>query len=302
MPKQILLTGVTGFLGSFLAHAFLQQGYIVHGLKRLNSSLYRLQDVVDKDQLKLINSEDVNWKFFFLQNKIEAIVHTATMYGRLGEGMDIMEKVNTQLPSLLWGFAGEYKVPLFINTDTFMPADTSMEDRYYNYCRTKKAFLEYAKHKPQGGTKFVNLVVYHMYGPNDNPTKFLPVMISKLISNESEINLTPGDQQRDFIFINDVVNAFVKTLHEAENLPHFSEFQIGTGTLRSIRELLELAKQYTGSASKLLWGALPYPPGEVMFSSADTSANGALSWHADTVLEAGLKITCEFYKHHHIVI
>ena len=51
-----------------------------------------------------------------------------------------------------------------------------------------------------------------------------------------EIKLTPGEQLRDFIYIDDVVKAYLTVLKELKNLPGISQFDVGAGSLISIKE------------------------------------------------------------------
>ena len=53
---KILITGITGFLGSHLAKIFVESGYKVHGLIRNSSSLKRIEDV--QEQIVLHYIED----------------------------------------------------------------------------------------------------------------------------------------------------------------------------------------------------------------------------------------------------
>lgn len=294
MPRSIFITGANGFLGSCLAEKFLSQGFLVYGAVRKGSDLSRLGKVLEK--IHLVKTDEIDLEYFFKTQRVDFVVHTATVYGRNGESLKEMQAANTLLPKKLWELVKLYGAAAFINTDTFMPANTSMEDRYYNYCKTKKDFLEYAKNNLSPSTKFVNLVVYHMFGPKDNPTKFLPVMISKILKQEKEISLTPGDQKRDFIYIEDVCEAFYKTTENLNNFRDFEEFHIGTGKEYTIKEVLEFIKEYLGSNAFLNWGALPYQKGEVMFSSANMHKNSKLNWQAETEFFEGLRKTIDYYK------
>ena len=80
MQKTILLTGATGFLGSYLLEAFLQKGYKVVVLKRSTSNIWRIQDLItqiicyDVDIQPLENA--------FTDQHIDYVVHTACHYGR----------------------------------------------------------------------------------------------------------------------------------------------------------------------------------------------------------------------------
>ena len=50
--------------------------------------------------------------------------------------------------------------------------------------------------------------VFHMFGENDAPGKFVPFIIKEIINNVPTLDLTPGNQTRDFIYVKDVVFAF----------------------------------------------------------------------------------------------
>ena len=64
MPsKKILLTGITGFLGSNLASALVEKGYKVIALKRKSSSLKRIKSIINK--IDLYDIEDVDFSTIF---------------------------------------------------------------------------------------------------------------------------------------------------------------------------------------------------------------------------------------------
>ncbi|MEN8907986.1 MAG: NAD-dependent epimerase/dehydratase family protein, partial [Clostridiales bacterium] len=136
--------------------------------------------------------------------------------------------------------------------------------------------------------KFVNMKLFHMYGPNDSSHKFIPQMINAINNNIESIKLTQGDQERDFIYIEDVIRAYSLVLKNIDKLSGFTEFQVGTGEVVSIRDLLSLIKHITNSNTKLLFGALPYRNGEIMSSKANTNELLRIGWKAIVSLEDGL--------------
>lgn len=291
---RIAISGSTGFLGSSLAGYFLTRGFEVVGIKRESSNKSRIKEFENNPKFTLVNSGDLEAVF---QMPIDAVIHTATNYGREGESVEAIEEANVELPFNLLKQTQKNGVGAFINTDTFMSTETPPDDRHFNYVATKKKFLEKAKAIiPSASAKFINMVVYHMYGPNDNPEKFLAVMARRLAENEPEIKLTLGQQKRDFIYISDVLEAFGAAVDRLKEFSQFEEFNIGTGQSHSVREAVESLRGVLGSSSLLKWGALESRQHDEVYGAADISGNSKLGWKAKVGFDEGLKKTGSFYK------
>jgi nucleoside-diphosphate-sugar epimerase len=148
------------------------------------------------------------------------------------------------------------------------------------------------------GTKlrFVNVKLEHMFGPQDDDSKFTTRVIQSCLANVESFDLTPGEQRRDFIYIDDVVAGYTILLREVSQLPlGFTEYELGSGNAVSVREFVESVRRIAGSSTDLRFGAVPYREGEVMLSCADTSRMRALGWQPGWSLEDGLRETLSWY-------
>lgn len=288
MKKKVLLTGVTGFLGSHLAKKMLTAGYVIVALKRKSSSLHRVESIVSK--IKLVDIEALNFdKLFQDFGKIDVIIHTATCYGRNKESVSEIFSANTEFPLRLLDAGNRAGVEVFLNTDTIL-------DKYLNlYALSKNQLLQWGKffamHKKM---RFGNIRLEHFYGPDDDPTKFSAYVINSCLGNMPELRLTKGEQRRDFIYIDDVVSAYMVLLEKMDSLSSaFVEFDVGSGRSVSIREFVETVHRITASKTHLDFGALPYREGEVMHSEANISDLAALGWLCHYDIEAGLNKVIE---------
>lgn len=289
MEDPILVTGASGFLGSNICLKLVEKGKNVLGLVRKKSDLRRLEPVLKNPLFKTIQLGELK-----NGSKFSGIIHTATNYGRLGESQKEVREVNINLPIKILSLC---QAEFFVNCDTFLPSSLPEKDKYFLYATSKQKFLEQGKELAKvRGIKFINLKIYHMYGPDDNPGKFLPFVISKFLNGEKLLPLTPGEQRRDFIYISDVVNAFIRAAENVGSFGMFEHFEIGWGETFSLKEVLENLKQIAQSDTKLLWGELPYQDYELMSSKADLKNNSKLLWKAETGLLEGLKMTFDFYK------
>lgn len=109
-------------------------------------------------------------------------------------------------------------------------------------------------------------------------------------SNVSPLEFTDGWQCRDFIYIEDVIEAYMiifKHLSEMENI-YFKDIDVGSGRAIPIRELVKLSKQLTKSSSEITFGSLPYRNNEVMFSCADISFLLKEGWRPTVKLQEGI--------------
>jgi len=288
--KTILITGATGFLGSSITKCFLSRGYNVAILKRKTSPLSRLSTIADK--ILSFDVEDGLSKPFEVCGEIDTVVHTAVDYGRNGQLPEALYEVNTIFPLKLLFEAIRNKVNMFVN------ADTALQSHVNAYSLSKHQLTEWGRLLGcQYDFRFINMRLEHMYGPGDDEKKFPHFVIKSLLRNVPELLLTPGEQKRDFVYIDDVVSAYdiiMATIPQKDS--GFYEFSIGSGVPLSIRDFTEKAKILTGSATILKFGALPYRKNEVMLSMADIRAIKNLGWVHKVMLDEGMKKMVESEK------
>lgn len=285
---RILLTGATGFLGSSLAKTLHSEGHELIILKRRTSSLRRIEPITR--DIVMYDLEGLDFSVpFGMHGRVDTVIHTATCYGRGGELPDQIFETNTKLPLKLLQAASVSGTDVFINSDTSLDKDLNA------YSLSKKQFAEWGRfYSDRHGIQFLNLRLEHFYGPGDDKSKFTTHVIMRCLENAPELKLTLGEQKRDFIYIDDVVSAYLAVLAGREVFSErFVEMDVGSGAVVTIREFVETVWRLSGSRTKLAFGAVPYRQGEVMFAQADISSLRALGWEASHSLEQGLKLTME---------
>ncbi len=273
MTQTVLVTGATGFLGSHLVRRLLQEGYRVVILKRSFSNTWRIEDVLPQLICYDIDKCDLEQPFQDV-GKIDAVIHTATCYGRNQESLSSVLDANTVFPLRLLEIAIQFKVKTFLNTDTSLPKLLN------DYSLSKKQFSEWGQYFSRlSQIYFVNIILEHIIGPKDDSSKFTTHVIRSCFDNIAELNLTDGAQKRDFIYIDDVVSAYTLLLDKAHQQAELCQnYELGSGEAVSIREFVETVHQMIKSKTVLKFGALPYRENEVMFSQANIERLKKLEW------------------------
>lgn len=285
---HVLLTGATGYLGSHLAHALVAGGVRVSILKRSTSKLDRLADI--QHQIKFFDIDFAGIETPFRRNgHIDAVIHTATSYGRNGESELDVFRANTYFPLEL------LKSATLFNTDTFFNTDTILYEYLNSYALSKQQFAQWGRlFSANEDIQFVNIRLEHVYGPNDDSSKFTSWLIRQCMNGNAKIPLTKGEQKRDFVFIEDVVSAYKLMLEKLTSTQKgWQEIGLGSGAPVTIKCFAETVKELTKSNSDLDFGAMPYRNNEIMTSSADISALKALGWTSQWNLDRGLKKVIE---------
>jgi CDP-paratose synthetase len=275
--KTILITGINGFLGSHLAKR-LCLNYNIIGLEYSLQNLFRLENI----DFKIYDTKTDNWLNLFEENKIDIVIHTATFYGRNNEDIKQIAETNFMMPFRLLDIAIKNKVSLFINTDTVLERFVS------TYALTKRQFQEWLYIR-RLEIKVINMKAEHFYGLGASPSNFITSMLEKLKNNVTQIDLTLGEQQRNFINIDDVCSAYEIVIQQSGKIAKsYTDFNVGTNQLISIKELMLYLKEITGSKSKLNFGAIPYRENEMMSSKTDNSKLVKLGWKPRFNLKNGL--------------
>jgi CDP-paratose synthetase len=283
MSARILITGASGFIGKALSKMLIERGYLVTALLRSQSD-FRIPklNILTKEQL--INDSSLIKSF-------DAVIHLATCYMRAGESEQQLRESNIDWPLDLLELSLKANLKVFINSDTFYPPERDL------YSASKREFLERALKLTAGSTlRFINLRLQHVYGIGDSKGKFIPYLIDQFKSSVKSIDLTGAEQQRDFTYLEDVLNAYLIVLEHALSSSDFvNPFLTDLGSAKLIRlsEMIELLRNLSGAKTKLNYGSVPYLNAEIFKPVVNVEPLLKLGFKAKWSLEAGLRAILE---------
>ena len=144
------------------------------------------------------------------------------------------------------------------------------------------------------GLQAVSLRYANVYGPRQDPegeAGVVAIFIQKLLNNEQAVINGNGRQTRDFVFVDDVVEANLAMMGQETQ----GTFNVGTGVETSVNDLFRILVQHTGSTCKEVHG--PAKKGEQARSVIDcTKLRHEVSWEPKADLSEGLKKTVEYFR------
>jgi nucleoside-diphosphate-sugar epimerase len=144
------------------------------------------------------------------------------------------------------------------------------------------------------GLPVVTLRPFTTYGPWEGSHRLVPHTITNALRG-GRIDVTGGKQTRDFVFVEDVVEAFLAAALTPQAVG--ATFNVCTGQETSVRELVTLIVELTGNQAEPVFGAIPYRDTEIWSLSGNPSkSNQVLGWSARTSLRAGLSKTIQWFR------
>lgn len=134
---------------------------------------------------------------------------------------------------------------------------------------------------------------FNLFGPYQKSNRIIPYIITKLLKGE-EVDLTYGEQKREFNYIDNLSEAILLSLTNQKSYGRI--INIGSGNSISIKELAVKIANTFGLVSKLKFGSLPYRANEIFDMYSDnTLAKEILNWSPKIDFDSGLKKTIDWY-------
>jgi nucleoside-diphosphate-sugar epimerase len=296
--KRVLLTGASGFIGRYCIPALISRGYDVHAtflkenIKNENGISWHQADLLDVKQVDtLINDVQPShllhlawnveppgyWKSVENIRWLQASLTLLQAFRRAGGKRVVAAGSCTEYE---WrdGIYQEEATPL-------LPATL------YGRCKHSLGMVleSYAK---EAGISAAWGRIFFLYGPHEHPSRLVPVVINALL-NKQEALCSSGEQVRDFLYVEDIADAFVSLLESEVQ----GAVNIASGQPTAVKEIVcEIARQL-GRSNLIRLGALPQREGDPNFLVADVKMlKEEVGWVPNTGLVNGIKKTIEWWK------
>jgi nucleoside-diphosphate-sugar epimerase len=305
--KKVLITGGTGFIGSNFVYKFLALGYDVHLLVRSESNFWRIAPIKKKVKLHytdLCNAEEVNKLIKKLKPQI--ILHFAAYGVYQRKQQDIALTINTNLLGTinLVNALSKIKFDCFIYTGSFFEygiknkpmKETDILEPVNLYGITKAAGTMYCQYM----SRKLNLPIVitrlsTVYGYFEDKDRLIPTIIKSNLTN-TELNLSNPNFVRDFIFIEDIIDAYLKAIKKIKKIKG-EIFNLGTGKQTKIDEVVNLVKKLAHSYIEPCYEKVAPTQLEPKICVADISkAKKLLNWKPRYNLEKGLRKGIDWFK------
>jgi nucleoside-diphosphate-sugar epimerase len=292
MKKKIaLITGATGFIGSRLAIRLVQENWAVHVLIREDSSLSELTSIAEKIKTHIYNGKTESLIEIVKDISPDIVFHIASLFiaRHKSEEINALIDSNLKFPTQLLEAMAVNNVKYFINTGTSWEYYASNE---YNpvclYAATKHAFESIIEYYVQvHELRCITLKLFDTYGAAD-PRKKIISLLSRVANSSESFAMSPGEQEIDLVYIDDVIDAYLLVSNEVINmLPENISYDISSNSPITLKQLVVEFEKASGKILNVSWGALPYREREVMKCSR--KLNLIHGWAPKINLADGLK-------------
>lgn len=300
---KVLITGAAGFIGSHLAERLLRDGHDVVAVDDLSSG--RADYLPPAQKLHQLDIRDPALATLIAEEKPRMCFHLAAQ-------VDVRKSIEDPVTDLQINVEGTLRVAracetarvkrlIFASSGGAVYGDSvrmpTPEDEHTSpsspYGCAKRAAEKYLETLTRhSAMELINLRLANVYGPRQHgrgEAGVVGIFLRHLLAGEECTIYGDGTQTRDFVYVDDVVDALVKCLETRTP----GTYNIGTGVETSINDLYALLAWLTGSKKPAQLA--PANTGEQLRSVLDCSrAQRVLGWSPRISIEEGLKATFDW--------
>jgi UDP-glucose 4-epimerase len=309
---RALVTGGAGFIGSTLVDRLLAEGWYVDVVDDLSSgSLGNLADARAQPGRRLsfqrLDIANVEVADYIVRKRPDVVFHLAAQadvrVSVARPAFDAAVNVVGTLNVLEGCVAGGTRKVCFAASGGTLygrpPDIPTREGAPWRpespYGVSKKAAIDYMHYyREVKGLEYCALALANVYGPRQDPhgeAGVIAIFAAQLLRRQRPTIYGDGTQTRDFVYVDDVVDAFVRAAEKGGGLL----LNVGTGVETSVQELFDAMARLTGFRDAPRHA--PPRPGELARSALDPGRAAIhLGWKPFTALDDGLARTLEWCK------
>lgn len=315
-PHHILLTGCAGFIGSHLCELLLANGHRIVGIDNFDDFYDRkakennLKGFEGHANFRFIEADLTQLRSFeLIDEDIDTVIHLAAKAGVLpslknAEGY-IQSNITATNHILEWMRQRNIKKLLFASSSSVYGNNTKIpfsetdpvEGPISPYAFTKRSceLMNYSYHHLYH-IDVLNLRLFTVYGPRQRPDLAIHKFVKLIDKGEAISMFGDGSTARDYTFVGDTVQGFVKALeyvHSKQGL--FEIINLGNNSPVQLKDLIAAIGTAMGREPQIKH--LPMQPGDVHITFADINKAGQLLGYAPgTTLQQGLQQFIAWYE------
>lgn len=304
--KRALLTGGSGFIGANLARRLLADGHDVHLLVRPGFNGWRLEGIRDDIHLHEADITDQEAvERVLLGSRPDWIFHLAA-HGAYPTETDLSRMLRTNVHGTISMLSGALNtgVEAFVNAGSsseygfkdHAPSESELVEPNSNYAVTKASATLFCRLVGwQSGANVTTLRLYSAYGPWEQPSRLMPTLVARGLEGRLPELASPSIA-RDFVFVDDVVDAFLAAANHPQSDPG-AVYNIGTGVQTSLAEVVRLARSELAISTEPQWGSMEDRSWDTAVWVSDSGrARNVLGWQPQLTVREGFRRLVEWVK------
>lgn len=305
--KTILITGVTGFVGSNLMRRLCKSRADLHVITRESTNLWRVKDIINDVKRYTPDLTDFNsMKKVIHEINPDIIYHLATYGGnpRQDNFRQIIESNFFGTVNLI-NACKETGFDLFVNTGssseygikTVSMKENDLPEPRNNYGISKIASTLYCQSVALNeNLPIVTLRLFSPYGDFEDSSRLIPSVILSCLRGKNP-KISSSGYVRDFIYVQDVIDLY-EQLPDADIISG-NIFNAGSGKQHTVGEVVDTIIKITGNQVKPIVGLPQRWPNEPKTWQADMSKTlKAVHWVPKYNLDEGLTKSVEWFENH----